>query len=109
MRRKNGTLAHRGVSTCSVLAAKVSVVESGWKPFSSRTPTTLVPPCQPAVYWPRAVVSSNGSTSFVAESALIFSPRSESGEKDSGSSITVRASSCIRWFWITSRAAPMPS
>jgi hypothetical protein len=46
---------------------------------------------------------------LVAFSTLIFSARSSSEENETGSSIAVNASSCSRWFWITSRAAPMPS
>ncbi|SKW24341.1 Uncharacterised protein [Mycobacteroides abscessus subsp. abscessus] len=40
---------------------------------------------------------------------MIFSACNSAGEKLMGSSIAVKASSCSRWFWMTSRAAPMPS
>ncbi|CNV48549.1 Uncharacterised protein [Mycobacterium tuberculosis] len=45
----------------------------------------------------------------MAESTLIFSACNAAGWKLTGSSIAVSASSCMRWFWMTSRAAPMPS
>ena len=38
-----------------------------------------------------------------------FSIRICSAENDTGSSMAVSASNCSRWFWITSRAASMPS
>ncbi len=79
------------------------------KPSSSSRPTTFSPPCQPAVYWPREVVRSSGWASEVAESTLIFSALTSLGWKLTGSSIAVSASSWSRWFWMTSRAAPMPS
>ena len=50
-----------------MIAAKVSVVESFENPSSSSRPTTFSPPCQPAVYCPRAAVWSSGSASLVAE------------------------------------------
>ena len=68
-----------------------------------------MPPCQPAAYWPRAVVRPRSSGSWTADSTFSFSARSASASKETGSSIAVSASSCIRWFWMTSRAAPMPS
>ena len=68
-----------------------------------------MPPCQPAAYCPRAVVAARSSCNWTADSTFSFSARSASASNETGSSIAVRASSCIRWFWITSRAAPMPS
>lgn len=68
-----------------------------------------MPPCQPPAYCPRAVVLLSGPIALVPESTLIFSARRARGSNDSGSSIAVKASSCSRWFWMTSRAAPMPS
>ncbi|SKS76263.1 Uncharacterised protein [Mycobacteroides abscessus subsp. abscessus] len=91
------------------MAANVSVVEVLEKPSSCSRPGTCWLPCQPGPYWPRAVVSANGSARRVAESTLIFSACNSAGEKLMGSSIAVKASSCSRWFWMTSRAAPMPS
>ncbi|CKR58293.1 Uncharacterised protein [Mycobacterium tuberculosis] len=85
------------------------MVESSANPSSSSSPTTFSPPCQPAAYWPRLVVWSSGSARRVAESTLIFSACNAAGWKLTGSSIAVSASSCMRWFWMTSRAAPMPS
>ncbi len=91
------------------MAPNVSVFDSGEKPPSSSRPGTFCPPCQPPVYWPRALVSSNGSTGLVAERTFTFSARRSDGAKETGSSIAVSASSWSRWFWITSRVAPMPS
>ena len=68
-----------------------------------------MPPCQPAAYWPRAVPTARSSGILTADSTFSFSARSESAENETGSSIAVSASSWSRWFWITSRAAPMPS
>ena len=34
---------------------------------------------------------------------------SESASNATGSSMATSANSCSKWFWITSRAAPMPS
>jgi hypothetical protein len=90
-------------------AAYVSVVEPGGIPDSSRNPGTSMPPCQPAEYCPRAVPTARSSGMVTAERTFSFSERSESAEKETGSSMAVRASSCSRWFWMTSRAAPMPS
>ena len=42
-------------------------------------------------------------------STFCFSIRRLSASNDVGSSIAISAISCSRWFWITSRAAPMPS
>ena len=92
-----------------MIAANVSVRDCGLNPSSSFSPGTSSPPCQPPVYWPCAVVSLSGWTSWVALSTLIFSSRSSLDENETGSSIAVNARSCSRWFWITSRAAPMPS
>jgi len=50
---------------------------------------------------------NEGVSIWVARSTDIYA--SDPGEKDSGSSIAVSASNWSRWFWITSRAAPMPS
>ena len=85
------------------------MVESWANPSSSSRPATWVPPCHPPAYCPRAVVSSSGCASRVAERTLTFSACSSLGWKLTGSSIAMNASSCSRWFWITSRAAPMPS
>ena len=60
--------------------------------------------CTARERWSRPAVAS----SRVAESTLIFSACSSCGLKLTGSSIAVSASSCIRWFWMTSRAAPDP-
>ena len=49
------------------------------------------------------------SGSRTAESTFSFSIRTASASNETGSSIAVSASSCSRWFWMTSRAAPMPS
>jgi hypothetical protein len=46
---------------------------------------------------------------LIAESTFCFSVRRLSASNETGSSIAVSAISCSRWFWITSRAAPMPS
>ena len=47
--------------------------------------------------------------SRTAERTFSFSCRRSAASKETGSSIAVRASSWSRWFWMTSRAAPMPS
>ncbi|CPU66864.1 Uncharacterised protein [Mycobacteroides abscessus] len=91
------------------IAAYVSVVEVSGMPSSSRKPMTSSPPCQPAAYCPRAVCRDSSRGSRTAESALIFSARREGASNDTGSSIATSASSWSRWFWMTSRAAPMPS
>ena len=70
---------------------------------------TLLPPCQPAAYWPRAVWASRSSGTRAAASTFCFSMRSWEASKLFGSSMAVRAMSWSRWFWMTSRAAPMPS
>ena len=70
---------------------------------------TWRPPCQPAEYWPRADPSAMSAGSRTADSTFSFSWRSESASNDTGSSIAVSARSCSRWFWMTSRAAPIPS
>ncbi|COV10400.1 Uncharacterised protein [Mycobacterium tuberculosis] len=53
--------------------------------------------------------AEDSTTETLAESTLIFSACNAAGWKLTGSSIAVSASSCMRWFWMTSRAAPMPS
>ena len=68
-----------------------------------------MPPCHPLAYWPRLVCLPSSRGRVTARSTFSFSMRTSSAAKDSGSSIAVSASSCSRWFWITSRAAPMPS
>ena len=78
-------------------------------PSSSRKPRTGSPPCQPAAYWPRAVPVARSGGSRTADSTFSFSARSESASNATGSSIAVSASNWSRWFWMTSRAAPMPS
>ncbi len=78
-------------------------------PSSSRNPPTFSPPAQPGAYWPRAVVRSSRRGSTTLESTFCFSIRSASASNDVGSSIATRDISWSRWFWITSRAAPMPS
>ena len=70
---------------------------------------TFSPPCHPAAYWPRAVDLARSLGSRTAERTFSFSARRSCASKETGSSIAVSASSCSRWFWITSRAAPMPS
>ena len=42
-------------------------------------------------------------------STFCFSARRFAASNEIGSSIATSASSWRRWFWITSRAAPMPS
>ena len=49
------------------------------------------------------------SGTLTADRTFSFSPRRSRASKETGSSIAVSASSCSRWFWMTSRAAPMPS
>ncbi|CAM5734940.1 hypothetical protein SFUMM280S_04816 [Streptomyces fumanus] len=70
---------------------------------------TFSPPCQPAAYCPRTVCRPRSSGSRTARNTFSFSVSSDSASKAAGSSIAVRASNCRRWFWMTSRAAPMPS
>lgn len=93
-------------------AAYVSVTDAGLKPSSSRNPVTRSPPCQPEVYWPRAEAAaspSGVSGTVTASRTFSFSARRWSASNEIGSSIAVNASSCRRWFWMTSRAAPTPS
>ena len=45
----------------------------------------------------------------MALSTFTFSSRSESGSASTGGSIASSATTCRRWFWITSRTAPTPS
>ena len=78
-------------------------------PSSSRKPWTFSPPAHPAAYWPRAVVRSRRAGSVADLSTFCFSMRRLSASKAMGSSIATSAISCRRWFWMTSRAAPMPS
>ena len=70
---------------------------------------TFWPPCQPAAYWPRAVEAARSCGSRTADSTFSFSARRSCASNETGSSIAVSASSWSRWFWMTSRAAPMPS
>ena len=84
-------------------------MESALNPSSSRSPGTFWLPCQPGPYWPLAVFSSRGRMLLVAESTLIFSACNCLGSNEIGSSIATSAMSWSKWFWITSRAAPMPS
>ena len=93
----------------SFTAAYVSVVEPWATPCSSRYPTTSSSPCHPWVYWPRAVSRPMSAGMVTAESTFSFSARRSRALNETGSSIAVRASSWRRWFWMTSRAAPMPS
>ena len=77
---------------------------------SSRKPLTFSPPAQPAAYWPRDGVqveplAGAGPTQRI----FCFSIRRLCASNETGSSIAISAISCSRWFWITSRAAPMPS
>ena len=85
------------------------MVESAGMPSSSKKPGTLIPPDQPASYCPRAVVRSSRAGSRTDESTLSFSVTRLAASKEIGSSIATSASSWRRWFWMTSRAAPMPS
>ncbi len=57
----------------------------------------------------RAVPKAEGRTGRDRGEDLLSSWRSESASNDTGSSIAVSASSCSRWFWMTSLAAPIPS
>ena len=91
------------------MAAYVSVVDCGFMPSSSRKPSTFSPPCQPPAYWPRAVERARSFGSVTAASTFSFSARRSFASNEIGSSIAVSAMSCSRWFWMTSRAAPMPS
>ncbi len=91
------------------MAANVSVVERAAMPSSSWKPATFTPPDQPAAYCPRAVVRSSRRGSVTAPSTFSFSIRRLWAAKSVGSSIATSAISWSRWFWITSRAAPMPS
>jgi len=50
-----------------------------------------------------------GNANEVDSRTLVFSVRSAAAEKSVGSSIATSAISWMRWFWMTSRAAPMPS
>ncbi|OUD85401.1 hypothetical protein BC477_13395 [Clavibacter michiganensis subsp. michiganensis] len=93
----------------SRMAAYVSVRDSGSMPSSSRKPTTSSPPCQPPAYCPRAVAVERSFGRRTADSTFSFSSRRLDASNATGSSMAVRARSCRRWFWITSRAAPMPS
>ncbi len=70
---------------------------------------TFSPPCQPAAYCPRTVLRPRSFGSRTAPSTFSFSAASASAPKEAGSSMAVRAMSWSRWFWMTSRAAPMPS
>ena len=66
-----------------------------WRSRPRRQPTTFSPACQPAAYWPR-LLAVERFRERVAESTLIFSDCNAFGLKLTGSSIAVRASSCIR-------------
>ena len=70
---------------------------------------TFSPPAQPAAYCPRTVARSRRSGRTTLPSSFCFSIRRDAASKDAGSSIATSDISCSRWFWITSRAAPMPS
>ncbi len=94
VRRKNGTPAHRQLSMSSSIAEKVSVVESGATPGSSRYPT----------YWPR-ITRSRLETS-VERSAFTVSSRSRSGWNDTGGSIATNVITWNRCVEIMSRMLP---
>ena len=44
-----------------------------------------------------------------ADRTFVFSAVRSAAEKETGSSMAVNAISCSRWFWMMSRAAPIPS
>ena len=85
------------------------MVDRGLMASSCRKPGTFTPPDHPSAYWPRAVVRSSRRGREMLWSTLSFSARRFAASKEIGSSMATSASSCSRWFWITSRAAPMPS
>lgn len=64
-----------------MIAATVSGVGVRGEPVLVEQPGHFSPPCQPAVYWPQLVVSSNGSARYVADSTLIVSTCQETGLK----------------------------
>ena len=56
-----------------------------------------------------ALTAMEEPAAFDADSLRMEKEKVLSASNAAGSSIAVSASSCSRWFWITSRAAPMPS
>ncbi len=65
----------------------------------------------PAAYWPRTDLStaSSGVGMSMAWSSLTFSSRMRSASVLVGDSMSVRARTCITWFWTMSRSAPAVS
>ncbi len=64
----------------------------------------------PEAYWARATSPPGPRLrGWMALRTFTFSLRTASASSDTGGSIAVSATSCMVWFWIMSRSAPLPS